>query len=115
MSIAYANFEVFRLRILNRMFASWLLRRACVIWVVIRSTFATLLLLIRGDSDGRSLLGSSQMSIPIVILAVALTLFEVRRRNEALLFANFGIHPGIIVCTAAILPVALEVMIEFIR
>lgn len=77
---------------------------------------ATGLFLLPGCAPEPSrLLGGAVLAVTAAVAGTALTMLDARRNNELLLFANLGVHPAVVVCTASAAPVALEFVLALAR
>jgi hypothetical protein len=99
------------MRLPDRIFTLALLRRALYLWVGVR-----LLTALAGSGIGRSgLLPLSPGATALVILIVGfLGILEMRRRNEHLLLANFGVSQALLTVLCVLPPVVAEVLVGLI-
>jgi hypothetical protein len=102
----------------DRTFLIPLLLRGLVLWLLLRACFAVLAWLLDGAEGSiampaRAVLGPlpANAALWLLLIATALGMLDLRRRNEHLLLANFGVHSWVLALLCGTPVVAGELVI----
>ena len=100
---------------LRRPITYWLITRATVLWCLTRLSCAFLFWLLPDQPDAHRLIGGTVASIEVFVMTSALTMLDLRRRNEMLFISNLGVHPSRVVAVVTVVPLFLEVLVSTVR
>ena len=91
--------------------ASALLRRAIVVWAVLRAAFAVLSLMLADVFGPPSLDLALPASALVIALTAMLCVLDARRRREIVWLQNLGVPPAAVGALAAIPPTVAELAV----